>query len=271
MIGQKTLLGRIHNLIQENKFPKFVILTGQKGSGRHELWKCIKDELGGTCLNFGTSVSDVRQSIVEANKIKGTTVICTFFDADNMSVQAKNALLKIVEEPPKNVYYIMTLENISNTLPTIKSRGVEFQMQAYTPTEIGEYAKKYRFTSDEMSVVADICETPGEVETLHNDGVLAFDEYVRTVVEHIATVSGANCFNIANRIKFKDEDNGFDLRLFLKSFMVQCSHRMQEDVFRYARAIQVTSKALQELGVTGIVKQNVFDMWILNVRAEWLD
>ena len=36
MIGQKTLLESIDNLIQENKFPKFSIIWGSKGSGKKE-------------------------------------------------------------------------------------------------------------------------------------------------------------------------------------------------------------------------------------------
>ncbi len=43
-------------------------------------------------------------------------------NVQNMTAQAQNALLKIVEEPPKSVYFVMTCENKSTLLPTLLSR-----------------------------------------------------------------------------------------------------------------------------------------------------
>ena len=272
MIGQKELLSRIDNLIAENKLPKFTILVGPRGCGKKTIIAHIHKQFGqGVIMNMGISVSDVRQAVEQTQTVGGTTMFCTFADADNMSLAAKNALLKIVEEPPKNVYFIMTLESLSNTLETIKSRGTVFTIPPYTPTEIGEYASQYRLNEAEMHVVADICETPGEVDMLRDSGIIAFDEYVKSVVDHITDVSGANCFNIAKKIKFKDTDEGFDLRLFLKAFMTECGYRMSENITKYANAIKITTSRLQELNVTGIAKQNVFDMWILDIRKEWFD
>lgn len=43
-------------------------------------------------------------------------------DAQNMTVQAQNALLKVLEEPPKGVVFVLTCENRSALLETILSR-----------------------------------------------------------------------------------------------------------------------------------------------------
>lgn len=271
MIGQKELLERIDNLIAENKLPKFIILVGSRGSGKKLLISHIVKKLGSITIGANISVNDVRQAINELQNIKADKVVCTFQDADDMSLAAKNALLKIVEEPPKNVYFIETLESLQNTLDTIKSRATIFNMQPYTPAEIGEYAKKYNLTSDELGIVADICETPGDVDILYKSGIIAFDEYVTTVVNYIAEVSGANSFSIAKKIKFKDDSDGFDLVLFFRAFIAKCLEHMEEDVVRYAEAIRITTKHMQELSINGINKQNVVDMWILDIRSAWLD
>lgn len=47
-----------------------------------------------------------------------------FKDCDNMSNAAKNALLKVIEEPPQQAYFVMLLKSTSNTLATILSRGM---------------------------------------------------------------------------------------------------------------------------------------------------
>jgi len=43
-------------------------------------------------------------------------------EADKMTEQASNSVLKLLEEPPKNVYLFLTTENIEMILPTIRSR-----------------------------------------------------------------------------------------------------------------------------------------------------
>ena len=48
-------------------------------------------------------------------------VIC---DGQNMTVQAQNALLKLFEEPPQPVRFIITCDNVSRMLETIVSRAV---------------------------------------------------------------------------------------------------------------------------------------------------
>ena len=44
-------------------------------------------------------------------------------DADTMNTQAQNALLKIIEEPPERVLFILTCNNRARILPTILSRA----------------------------------------------------------------------------------------------------------------------------------------------------
>ena len=270
MIGQVELINRIDTLISEDRLPRFIILVGNRGSGRSTLISHIQQKFGGIIMNVGISVNDVRQAIIDIPNIRGDNVICTFKNADTMSVSAKNALLKIVEEPPKNAYFIMTVQSLNNVLETIKSRATIFAMLPYTPTEIGEYASKYKLSSEQMRVVAEVCETPGDVDVLNSADIIAFDEYVNTVVEYIAQVSGANSFSIARKIKFKDEDSGFDLILFFRAFISKCMQRMEEDVIKYATAIRITTKRMQELSVNGINRQNVVDMWILDIRKEWM-
>ncbi len=43
-------------------------------------------------------------------------------DGDSLTVEAQNALLKVLEEPPSHTIIILNVENIENLLPTIISR-----------------------------------------------------------------------------------------------------------------------------------------------------
>ena len=276
MVGQIELKKKIMAQIENNTFPRFSILVGQPGSGKKMMCGFISTHLHAYPYQCGIGVDDIRQMISEANKVNAK-MLFIIPDADKMSTAAKNALLKVTEEPPQNAYFVMTLTDANNTLNTIRSRGTIYYMDNYSVDDLYEYAKaqtNYTLHDDEFDIIRNICETPGEINTLlGNDrcGVLDFYNYVEKVVDNIAVVSGSNSFKIADKIAFKDTDTDkFDLKLFWKSFMTICVHRLKEDPFRYREGVRITSKYLQELRLTGINKQYTFDVWLLEIRQEWM-
>ena len=90
MIGQINLLKQIDKLIEENKFPRFSIVTGQKGQGKTELILQISQKLRISFINFGTGIDEIRQMIELAYK-QVNPVIFVINNADNMSLNAQNS------------------------------------------------------------------------------------------------------------------------------------------------------------------------------------
>lgn len=276
MIGQIELKKKIMAQIENNTFPRFSILVGQQGSGKKLMCGFISTHLHAHAYHCGIGVDDIRKMITEAYKVSAK-VLFIISDADKMSPAAKNALLKVTEEPPQNAYFIMTLTDANNTLNTIRSRGTVYYMDNYSVSELYDYAKdatNYTLHDDEFEIIRNICETPGEINTLLGTdklGVLDFYNYVEKVVDNIAVVSGSNSFKIGEKIAFKDTDTEkFDLKLFWKSFMTICVSRLKDDPFKYSAGVKITSKYLQDLRLTGVNKQSTFDMWLLDIRQEWM-
>lgn len=267
MIGQHNLQSRIEQLIENGTFPRFSILVGPKGSGKKTFALYIAGYMrAGWVHAFDVKIDTIREIIQQSYKVVDRTV---YFipDADNMSNAAKNALLKVTEEPPNNAYFIMTLEDENNTLETIRSRGTVFHMDRYTPDEIGSYFyDKYHANhgEDEEEIVRELCDTPGDVNTLVKMGIKEFYDYVQLVVDNIAEVSLANAFKISSKVALKEDAEGYDLRLFWKAFM-----KVSFDVGRY-NGIYATSKYLQKLRVKGINRSMLMDNWILEIRELWI-
>ncbi|MBQ2686616.1 MAG: AAA family ATPase [Clostridia bacterium] len=59
--------------------------------------------------------------------------------ADSLTVQAQNALLKIIEEPPNETYFILLARSSSSLLPTVRSRAVLLRMQIFSDDEVYSY------------------------------------------------------------------------------------------------------------------------------------
>ena len=262
MIGQQQLSNRIQQLIENDAFPRFSIFVGPKGSGKKTL---LLEMFEGIYLE-DNNVDSVRKMIEMVYRVGNRTFIMP--DADTMSVAAKNALLKVVEECPNDNYFIMTLEDENNTLETIRSRGTVFHMDRYTPGEIGYYFyDNYHanHSEDDEVIVKELCETPGDVDILVKMGIKEFYDYVQLAVDNIAEVSLANAFKMPNKIALKDDAEGYDFTLFLKCMIVVCSDKMKQDVID-AEVVQCISRYLQKTRIKGINKTMLLDNLILDVR-----
>lgn len=277
MIGQKNLLNTFKRQIEEGTFPRFSILCGAKGGGK----KLLSIELGQMLTDSNIAfiepkVDNIRELVVTAYKVTMPTLYI-LADADNMSPAAKNALLKVTEEPPNNAYFIMTLLSVNNTLPTIRSRATIYHIDPYSAEELSNYFydnySNLEHYNEYQKIMLEICETPGEINSLMSVDVFSFYAYVGKVIDNIDKVSTSNVFKIADKLAFKETDlHKYDLALFYKAFMMLCLKRMEEsdiDRYKYAKGVEITSKSLQTLKNVSLNRQYAFDMWILNIREEW--
>ena len=271
MIGQNILYERIRGQIARNKFPRFSILIGEKGSGKKTLANEIGTLLNATVIHIKTGVDDIRTCIEYAYKLK-ETIVYVIADCDNMSAGAANALLKVTEEPPQKAYFILTCESLENLLSTVKSRGVTYMMEPYTYEEKCDFIECQPKRPENESFLLSVASNLGEIQELLNINVNEFIDYVNLVIDNIAEVSGSNAFKIGSKINFKDDVDKYDLRMFWLAFRSICIDRMMksEDPLKYANAVAITGNSLQQLSVRGINKQAVFDIWVLDIREAWL-
>lgn len=271
MVGQRNNLEYLQACVDTNSFPRFLILTGPKGSGRKTLAKYITKK----CLKAyeiypEKGVEAVREAVENAYRCAGTTVY-VFPDADKMSTQAKNAILKVTEEPPKQAYFIMTVESMNNTLATLKSRGTEIAMETYSKSELIEF-KKPNNSMEELAL--DVATTPGQYLALIDADVENFYTFCEKVLDNIAVVTGVNAFKIGDNFKFKEEGTGYDPALFFECVKHICFSRVmksnsKEELSCLYQTIKCVNSYSRELTITGVKKDSTFDMWILSMRDIW--
>ena len=268
MIGQQNLQKTVNALIKDHTFPKFAIFVGASGSGKNMF--VFEHTFTNLVYAKDNHVESVREIINLAYAVHDRTFV--FRDVDDMSLAAKNALLKVVEECPNDNRFIMTVEDENNVLETIRSRAVIFHMDEYTYDDLLEYCK-LKYPNSTYEYALSVCENPGEIDALMNAGGSIVYDYVNKVIDNIALVSGANAFKIGEKIAFKDEEDKIDLKLFLKTFSACCIDRFKGssnfDVVAYSKGCQITSKYIRDLRIKGINKQMLFDSWLLDIREAW--
>jgi DNA polymerase III delta prime subunit len=109
---------------------------------------------------LGFKINQIRSMQSKMNKkaIVNNSKVYAIIEADNMSVQATNSLLKFVEEPLENLYGIFLVKNIYKFPRTLRSRCILLKYNIKEDkiiSNLGE-AEKFvlEFEKDKMSTIA---------------------------------------------------------------------------------------------------------------------
>ena len=167
LYGMNNLFNEITSLYNEKKMPNKILLSGKKGLGKSILayhvinyilsntedFKYDSENLtlnkknrsfkliqNNSHPNFylidlindkkNIDVSQIREMISYTNKstFNNMARFILIDNVENLNKNSVNALLKVVEEPNKNVFFILINNNEKFILPTLKSRCLTFKI-----------------------------------------------------------------------------------------------------------------------------------------------
>ena len=165
--GMENFFNELVGLYKQKKIPSKILLSGKKGSGKstlayhlinyilseNEKYKYNLENLSinnnnrsykllqsNSHPNFylidlltdkkSIDVSQIREMINYTNKstFNDMARFILIDNVENLNKNSVNALLKIIEEPSNNVFFILINNNEKNILPTLKSRCLTFKI-----------------------------------------------------------------------------------------------------------------------------------------------
>jgi len=278
MIGQKELLDKFDIEYGIKDLPRFTIITGRKGQGKKTLVREVAKRFNYLIIEIGNKIDDIRE-VIELSYKQTEPIIYLLADADEMSLGAKNSLLKVIEEPPQKAYFMMTLEQIENTLETIKSRAYVLRMQDYSLEEKEQMINELlpNATQEENQILSKL-DNYYQIQKVVGYGPKEFNDYAAKVFINIYKVQSANSFKLAEKLDLKGDGNGYDLDLFWRMFMNiafgylfdSYGSETYDVADKIEKCLSITSSYTNALSIKGINRQMLVDNWILAVRKVWL-
>ena len=171
VVGHKDILKYISSAVENNRVSHAYILNGERGSGKRMLANLFattllcesgNSEPCGKCHSCrqaesgnhpdiirvthekpnSISVDDIRTQVnntVDIKPYQGPYKVYIIPQADLMTPQAQNAILKTIEEPPAYAVFLLLTENAEMLLPTINSRCVMLKLRNIKDTLIRKY------------------------------------------------------------------------------------------------------------------------------------
>ncbi len=179
IIGQEQIKEHLQNALKRNKVSHAYIINGERSSGKEFVAKvfaaalqCENPDVSsdvtepcGACHSCkqmasgnqpdviyvshekpGTiGVEDIRTQINGTIAIKpyaGSRKVYIVNEGEKMTVQAQNALLKTLEEPPEYAVILILTTNVEALLPTILSRCVVLNMKPVKDSQVKNFLMK---------------------------------------------------------------------------------------------------------------------------------
>lgn len=107
-----------------------LLLDGEEGAGLGAIAHDVAAQLSGNSQLVTViepekgliSIERIRHLYEQTRSIQKGRRCIVIDDADSMSTDAQNALLKLLEEPVENVHFVLTTHHLSRLLATIRSR-----------------------------------------------------------------------------------------------------------------------------------------------------
>lgn len=185
VIGHKNIIQHLKMAIENNRVSQAYIFSGEDGCGKKLLAEIFaktllceqgKDEPCNTCksclqvegsnqpdLKYVThekasiSVDDIRIQINNDIFIKPFSSKYKIYivdEAEKMTEQAQNALLKTIEEPPEYAVILLLTTNTTKLLPTILSRCVTLPLKTVPQQEIKKYLMEHIGVPDYLADIS---------------------------------------------------------------------------------------------------------------------
>lgn len=182
--GNNQIIKNLQSAILNNKVSHAYIINGGDGMGKKLIAKSFAKTL--QCIKGGASacdncvackvfdsdnnpdihyvvpsktksigVDDIREQVgknIEVKQYKYKYKIFIIDKADTMTVQAQNALLKTLEEPPEYAVFLLLASNVDYFLPTILSRCVVLKLRPLPLASIMNYLKETGINEEQASV-----------------------------------------------------------------------------------------------------------------------
>ena len=185
-------------------------------------------------------IREMQRKIVE-QPIISTKKVYIIDDADTMTREAQNCLLKTLEEPPEFVNIILIGSNESNFLSTIKSRCMILKFDTIPDKEIKKYLKeKYELQDVAESIIEASSGSIGKAELLKDKQELyvAIDKVINDIekMDLIDTLKNAD-------IIYKSQDDKQEILEYINIILFEKSKQNK----KYLNCIDIVEDAKKRL------------------------
>ena len=145
LIGQDDLVDTIEEHVENKTVPHCILASGPSGTGKTTLFRILRNVLECSDLDFKEinaadfrgidTIRDIRQTL-HLRPIKGSSKVWLVDEAHQLSSQAQEAILKMLEDTPSHVYFFLASTDPQKLKKTIITRSMHLQFKALSQQNV---------------------------------------------------------------------------------------------------------------------------------------
>lgn len=116
-------------------------------------------DAGGRARSIGIDAVRRVTGLVSRQPFEGPRSVVVVLEADLATIEAQNALLKLLEEPPASTVIVLVTSRVDRLLPTIVSRCRETRFEALPPETVASFLETFhsveRAEAERLALLAD--------------------------------------------------------------------------------------------------------------------
>jgi len=145
VIGQKSTIKMLQSFIKKDKVPHALLFTGPSGCGKTTLARILRRKIGCgkfdfkelDCADFrGIDMVRNIRSHIQQVPIDGKCRVWLIDECHKMTNEAQNAFLKMLEDTPSHVYFMLATTDPNKLMRTIKTRCTEVTVKNLSDTDM---------------------------------------------------------------------------------------------------------------------------------------
>lgn len=274
-IGNQTIIKSLKSIIKSDHPPHTYLFSGPSGCGKTTLARILTDSFG--CKNSSIfeinssnnrGVDSAREIIGQCiyTPLEGEIKVYILDEIHKATNEFQNAMLKILEEPPLHVFFILCTTDPQKLLKAVKSRCTAFKVEKPSSDELFKY-------------LIDICE---------KNNIPKYDNVINTIIEQsegvprdslilldkIKDIKGATQAEVINLINsdsetskeiidicralIKQNATWEEVRILLKNINVD-PEGIRRAVLGYASAVLLNKSNQRACNIIECFKNNFYD------------
>lgn len=273
IIGNDQVVKMLKGKAANGKIPHTMLFSGPAGCGKTTLARIIaklvdcgkRDIREINCADFRgiDTIRDIR-SRMNLAPISGSSRVYIIDECHMLTKEAQNSCLKMLEDTPSHVYFLLATTEPNRLIKTIRNRGTEISVKSLTKTQLSKLVSSVlkkenkKLTASVITKIVENSEGSARKALVFLDLVIDMDDEDDMKELILASSSEKAAIEIA-RTLMKTGTKWKDMSAILKSVDLKDAEGIRYLVLAYSKAVLLNSGSSRAFLILDAFKDNFYD------------